>query len=605
MNSVYSIYKTLFAALAVFGLANLSMSCTRDDSTAGLSEDRDAVIRFQINADTPKDGITRSIDEDIINDLHVLVYNSAGELTGKSYTTFSGTTYTVSVLARSGTGCKIYAIANTGSPTLFDGDVAGTETKLRAITTNLATWSTFNNTSGTVYLPMSGNITTDIAAGTTSLQGGITVKRLVAKVTLDVSIASGSGVIISGYCLYGIPGKSYYVAHPLTTEENADGIDTQTTRATDGSLPANSGDWTNSGLVSLSNVTSFNTSFYMYENRPGVNTAISAQSQKIKANVPATPADSAAYVVIYGKATGYSRLSWKIYLGGNNTTNFNVKRNFKYTCTITLKPNESDTRINYKRLIWAGSNIYWDGTKLTFDLSSADPANPTTQELANMKKQGVAFQWGSLVGVSLSSTYATYTPTYNSTTPSSSTWSTGSTTYSSIAYITDAGSAYGQANTFLNDAAQNTNANYAALKGDICQYLSKTGAVSGSWRMPTAKEYNTANIVDGAIVSWTTVTTPWAKFGSFSTETGNAQGTTQLSSGGTYVVNGATGSYPTSGYRSTPDGGLNNVGQGGNYWTSSVSSSTNGYSLNFSTSIMFPANSYSRLYGFTVRCVQN
>lgn len=602
MNSIYSIYRVFFAALSLLGLTILAVSCTADDSTVELSEGRDAVIRLQIKPDTSGDGTTRSIDEDKISDLHVLVYSSVGELTGKSYTTFSGTTYTVSVLARSGAGCKIYVIANTGSPTLFDGAVASSETKLKAITTNLATWSTFNNTSGTVYLPMSGSTTTDISAGSTSLQGGITVKRIVAKITLNVSVDSGSGVTIFGYCLYGIPGRSYYVAHPLSTEDQT--TDSQTTRATDASLPVNSGNWTNSGMVSLSNVASFNTSFYMYENRPGVNTAISVQNQKTKTNAPATPADSAAYVIIYGRATGYSRLSWKIYLGANNTTNFNIKRNNKYAYTITLKPNESDTRINYKRLIWAGSNIYWDGSKLTFDPSPADPANPTTQELANMKKQGVAFQWGSLVGISLyGTTNVTYTPTYNSTTPSSSTWSTGSTTYTSIPYITDTGSAYGQANTFLSDAAQNTNANYTANKGDICQYLTKIGAVSGSWRMPTMKEYNSANLSDGSLVSWTTVSTPWAKFGSFSIETGNAQGTTQLSSGGTYTVSGASNSFPVSGYRSV-EGLLYNVGQGGNYWSSSVNSATNGYSLNFSTNNVFPANSYSRLYGFTVRCVQ-
>jgi uncharacterized protein (TIGR02145 family) len=342
----------------------------------------------------------------------------------------------------------------------------------------------------------------------------------------------------------------------------------------------------------------------MYENRPGVNTAITTQSNKIKANVPSTPADSAAYVIIYGKASGYTSLSWKIYLGANNTTNFNMKRNSQYTYAITLKPNDIDTRIQYKELIWAGSNIYWNGSKLTFDAAPVDPANSTTQELANQKKQGVAFLWSSLVGISLSSTYVTYTPAYNSTTPSSSTWSTGSSTYANIAYFTDDVADGSQTNTFLNDAARNTDANYVAYKGDICQYLSKTGAVSGSWRMPTAKEFNSAGLADNASVSWTTATTPWAKFGDFSSTSGNAQGTTSLSSGGTYTVNGSSSKFPASGCRNSV-GTLGSVGQTGYYWSTSARSSTYGYYLRFNSNYVFPAYAYNRQYGLAVRCVQN
>ena len=42
-------------------------------------------------------------------------------------------------------------------------------------------------------------------------------------------------------------------------------------------------------------------------------------------------------------------------------------------------------------------------------------------------------------------------------------------------------------NTYLNDNALNTDEFYQAYKGDICRYLSKTGAVTGSWRMLLTK----------------------------------------------------------------------------------------------------------------------
>ncbi len=575
-----------FSLLCTWMVLFVLTCCTRD-VPSGEPDAQTALIRLDVHPENSSNISTRAVNESTINDLHILVYNSSGELTGQSYQTSAPYT----VRARSGTNCTIYAIANTGNAFLFSGSVANTEDKLKALTTSISSWDEITNSN---YLLMTGSKTVDIATGESTLTDGMTVSRLAAKVTLNVGISAGSGITLSGYHIYGLPAKSYYVARPLSTEQSS--TDTQTTRAQDASLPAKASDWTNSGTFTLANVTSFNNTYYMYENRPGVNTAITLQSAKIKANVPAAPADSAAYVIIYGKAPGYTSLSWKVYLGANNTTNFNVKRNCQYTYNITLKPNDSDTRIVYNRVIWAGSNIYWDGTKLTFD------AQVTT---ANNQKQGVCFRWGSLVGVSLSSTYTTYSPTYNSTTPTNSTWATGTTYFASIAYFTDEVANGGQTNTFLNDAAQNTDANYAAYKGDICKYLSKTGAVSGSWRMPTAEEFNAAGLADNGSVTWTTVTTPWAKFGDFAAASGNAQGTTQISSGGTYAVNGSSNSFPASGsFRNTD--GLFAVGQSGNYWScSTATSSTTGYDMGFVSSYLSPAVNDTRQWGFVIRCVQN
>ncbi len=583
--------------------------CVREES----SEDAPAgigVLRFSLFTASSHDVSTRVIDESAINDLYLLVYDASHQLLKKEYYSSplaSPSDLTLSV--RSGSGYTVYGIANTGNESLFsDVSVINTEEKLKAFTTGaLSSWNDIDSGS---YMLMSGSVvgvtvlasSSNASAPTSTCS--LSLKRLAAKVTLNVGITAGSGVTITGYRVYGIPKKSYYIAHPLSTEENSDGVDEQPTRAQDACLPAGAGDWTDSGVLTPTSGTSINTTFYMYENRPGVNTDIALQKGKVKEAVPGTPADSAAYVVIYGNAPGYISLSWKIYLGANATTNFNIKRNCTYTCTVTLKPNDSDVRINYNKLIWAGSNIYWDGTKLTFDATPVDLANPTTQELTNMQKQGVSFKWGSLVGISLSSSLVTYTPTYNSTTPSSSTWSIGSTTYANITYFTD-NVAGDQTNAFLSDAAQNKDTNYLILKGDICQYLSKTQPSLGSWRMPTQQEFNAAGLADGASVSWTTSTAPWAEFGSFGDQTNNVntQGTFLMPGGGTYTVNGASTSYPASGYRPI-DGTLLNVGQGGYYWSCSASN-TNGYTLSFDNSNVYPAANFNRQYAFAVRCVKN
>ncbi len=583
------VWELWFSFLCAWMVLFVLTCCTQDvpNGDSDAQSVQTALIRLDVRAENSNDISTRAVDESTIHDLHILVYNSSGELTGQSYQTSAPYT----VRARSGTNCTIYAIANTGNASLFSGGVADTEAKLKALNTSISSWDEITNSG---YLLMTGSKTVDIASGESTLTDGMTVSRLAAKVTFNVGVASGSEITLSGYRIYGLPTASYYVSRPLSTEQSS--TDTQTTRAQDASLPANASDWTNSGAFTLANVTSFNNTFYMYENRPGVNTAITVQSAKIKANAPATPADSAAYVIIYGKAPGYTSLSWKIYLGANNTTNFNVKRNCQYTYNITLKPNDSDTRIIYNKVIWAGSNIYWDGTKLTFD---------TEVTTANNQKQGVCFRWGSLVGVSLSSNYVTYTPTYNSTTPTNSTWATGATTFSSIDYFDDDVTDGSQTNTFLNDAVRNTDANYTAYKGDICKYLSKTGAVSGNWRMPTAEEFNAAGVAENGSVAWTTVTTPWAKFGDFAATTSNALGTTLISSGGRYTVNGSSSSFPASGYCST-SGTLYAVGQYGIYCSSSAyTDSTYGFNLYFYSSYVYPANVSNRQSGFAVRCVQN
>ncbi|WP_321480654.1 DUF4906 domain-containing protein [uncultured Bacteroides sp.] len=583
------VWELWFSFLCAWMVLFVLTCCTQDvpNGDSDAQSVQTALIRLDVRAENSNDISTRAVDESTIHDLHILVYNSSGELTGQSYQTSAPYT----VRARSGTNCTIYAIANTGNASLFSGAIADTEAKLKALNTSISSWDEITNFG---YLLMTGSKTVDIALGESTLTDGMTVSRLAAKVTLNVGISAGSGITLSGYRIYGLPVRSYYVSRPLSTEQST--TDTQTTRAEDASLPANASSWTNSGTLVLANVSSFNNTFYMYENRPGVNRAITVQSAKIKANAPAAPADSAAYVIIYGKAPGYTSLSWKIYLGANNTTNFNVKRNCQYTYNIILKPNDSDTRIIYNKVIWAGSNIYWDGTKLTFD---------TEVTTANNQKQGVCFRWGSLVGVSLSSTYVTYTPTYNSTTPTNSTWATGETTFSSIDYFDDDITNGGQTNTFLNDAVRNTDANYAAYKGDICKYLSKTGAVSGNWRMPTAEEFNAAGVADVVAVSWTTITAPWAKFGAFTAASSNAQGTTQISSGGMYTVNGNSSSFPASGYCNS-SGTLLYVGQAGYCWSSSAYTGfTAGYYLSFYSISVSPANSYNRQLGFAVRCIQN
>jgi hypothetical protein len=61
--------------------------------------------------------------------------------------------------------------------------------------------------------------------------------------------------------------------------------------------------------------------------------------------------------------------------------------------------------------------------------------------------------------------------------------------------------------------------------------------------------------------------------------------------------------FPASGNRNGTS--LNNRGSNGNYWSSSLNSSTNGYNLNFNSTGVNPANNNNRFNGFSVRAVQH
>ena len=308
-----------------------------------------AVVRLDVRANIPDNISTRALDENTIHDLHILVYNSLGELTGKSYKTEAP--YTVT--ARSGTNCTIYAIANTGNSTLFDGAVASTEQKLKDLTTNITLWS---DIIGSDYLLMAGSKeSVTIDAGESTLANGMTVSRLAAKVNLAIGVASGSGITITNYKICSLPVNSYYINRPLTTEK--DSIDITGETSVEPNNINTTAHWTNSGLIDAGGAISVNTTFYMFENRRGVNSSIAAQNQKIKANAP----DSATYVVINGGVRGY-KATWKVYLGANNTTNFNMKRNCSYTYNITLKRNDVDSRVSVElttpAIVGGNSNCY-------------------------------------------------------------------------------------------------------------------------------------------------------------------------------------------------------------------------------------------------------
>jgi hypothetical protein len=296
-----------------------------------------------------------------------------------------------------------------------------------------------------------------------------------------------------------------------------------------------------------------------------------------------------------------------------------------YTLTVSLK--ESSTGP------WAGSNIYWDGRRLTFD-----PMGRTDHTLYS----GVIFQWGSLVGVSASefwdasgpatSTATLYIPTYDSGNELASTWHSGPAG-AEIGIWTDIPAMTPPNSDLPTTAYLYNNSNptsYAGMTGDICRYIGDTGAGPKGYRMPKGSEFNLDGHARGTTYYWPDWETNlskytgnyWEKVGDFPALfttyhawlEGNADGTTSMSS--YFILNWSPGIrvfFPCGNMRETARsfsgaagaGTLDGVGRGGEYWSGSPGGSDSSIRLYLGISALALYAIMYNDYGYAIRCIKN
>ncbi len=329
--------RVLFVLGMLLAMTAVCNSCQPEEEGMRDAEDNlPAIIRLEVQGEEQADITTRAVSESTVDNLHVLVYNSTGELIGQKYQTGSST---VTVNTRSAAGCTIYAIANTGKADLFKGYSIHKESYLKSLVYNLTNWDELGT--GT-HLLMTGSMkSVNIKAGTQTLSTKLVLTRMVAKIVLNINVKESSGITITNYSIKDIPSRSYYVARA----------------SEDAVQDATATHWKESGVIATSGATSASRTFYMFENRRGTK-AISVQKNKTTANAPA----KATYVVIHG-SVGTVAVTWTVYLGENNTSDFNIKRNGSYTYNITL----NDAATTDTRVV-----VDFTGTE---DLSSAGTAN--------------------------------------------------------------------------------------------------------------------------------------------------------------------------------------------------------------------------------------
>ena len=176
-------------------------------------------------------------------------------------------------------------------------------------------------------LPMSAVMTVAIAPdkGTVTLPT-LSVRRTVAKIAYNIRVADKvPDLELRSVRLCSVPGR--------------------TTLFTPASAPSTSEkDFTDAPLVELPDAARRSCSGvqYLFENPQGTVPSITDQWDKNADNAPAC----ASYLMI--RATRGSRiLDYRVYLGENSTTDFNVGRNTSHTLDITISgDNEVDTRVH-------------------------------------------------------------------------------------------------------------------------------------------------------------------------------------------------------------------------------------------------------------------
>jgi hypothetical protein len=234
---------------------------------------------------------------------------------------------------------------------------------------------------------------------------------------------------------------------------------------------------------------------------------------------------------------------------------------------------------------WAGSNIYWDGEKLTF-AAYDDPDIATKQYY-----QGVLFKYGSLTGISPRGNKAwgandeVFVSDYNETAPYATTWRrTNRSNYSGITSFDIHPDTYDPMSNNAAASVMFNNPTYWRLGyGDICQYLGAIGAAPPGYRLPLYRELLPAR-----------------------TDNGTAQELTNPKADGTSVIDWMYGVQqtnegkkvilPASGWRNG-NGELIDAGKSISAWTGSAASNDNAYDIS--------KISNRRTIAMPVRCIRD
>jgi hypothetical protein len=310
MNLNFQVSMTRLLILLSLLASGIGWGCAADLAATATPPTRSVKVELQFSPD-PAERITRTADEEAIRDINLYLF---GRSNGQSLHFYSR-----SALVRF--EClpgeyDLYVAANLGAD-------LGERSAQQLLDCTIGRQEEY------ATLPMSAVMTVAIAPdkeNNTVTLPTLSVRRTVAKIAYNIRVADKvPDLELRSVRLCSVPGH--------------------TTLFTPASTPSTSEkDFTDAPLVELPDAARRSCSGvqYLFENPQGTVPSITDQRDKNADNAPAC----ASYLMI--RATRGSRiLDYRIYLGENNTTDFNVGRNTAHTLDITISgDNEVDTRVH-------------------------------------------------------------------------------------------------------------------------------------------------------------------------------------------------------------------------------------------------------------------
>ncbi len=346
--------------LFIIPLLAMMSSCNKDEM-----EDRPSLqdeVRFSLQIqEEDVQYVTRATDEQTVRDVNLFLYDPHGVLPDRHFYVESGTVE-CSVLPGS---YEAYAVANVHRDM---GEM--TREQLHAVQLPSVTRYTM--------LPMSGHTTLTVEDRMPAPV--ITVRRTVAKIVCNISIDPA--------VVYALKLQSVQIMNAAATTklfEAEPAADKFVTMA--------------STEIGVSEGRKATRTFYLLENCQGDVPSITTQQQKCAENAP----QGATYVRIKAQKDGL-QMTYDVYLGENNTSNFDVRRNSVQTLDIRIKgDNEVDARIHSFEVKisddlpdadfgrTADRCIYDTGKRLSISVTNREKAGTLTAKIRLVQGQVGAF----------------------------------------------------------------------------------------------------------------------------------------------------------------------------------------------------------------------
>ena len=294
----------IFLSLVFLLLAGCSKEPQMERFSASECGSSSVTLRFE--CETPHEAVSRAADENAVRDINLW---ACGTDVGRNVHLYVPGGKTAAALTLIPDNYHFYAVANAGRDL---GEM--TEAALQTLA------ASFSGEPGDgAALPMAARGELRVS-GPASLT--LRLRRLVSKLSLSLSVAPAlqSALTIESVQLLSVPDRCLYFA------DNRPGDPSQ---RTDYPVQDISG-------------TSFSRTYYLPENMAGVNASVISERQKDNAHAPS----GATWLRIKGRHNDRP-CTYSVYLGANNTTDFNVERNTLQYLNVTLSGSEpTDLRVS-------------------------------------------------------------------------------------------------------------------------------------------------------------------------------------------------------------------------------------------------------------------